>query len=568
MILVMDLIYNLIHQGVSAIIPFILLLSVLIFVHELGHFLVAKYFGVRVEVFSLGFGKKILQFKRGDTVYCISIIPLGGYVKMFGDDISAQISDEEKKFSFTHKPVFQRIGVVLAGPMMNFFFAILLFFAISLIGEEVRGPFAGDISEESVAYKAGFRSGDKILKVNDVSINTFEDFQKQLNLTANKVTSFEVQREAIGSTPSTTEKITATPNLKPNPNILSMDDYAGEISGLEPLSKATVVGILTNSPAEKSGFKTGDTILKINEQDARYLRSFKEVALQQLKTNPQNLNFSILRISADGKKTTPQEISIPLAGINLGENSLETLGFDLSETYISKSIEGTPAFLAGIAEGDKIVGIDDKAPKSWEDILNTIKSYSGSNPLKIQIQRGTENKTFEVLPKMTTQTSPLGTEETRYTVGIVPMMQQTFPQTVFIKTSDPIFAITKGFKKTVDVSVMTVISFLKLLQNKISPKSIGGVLSIGQIASESFKLGISQFLQIMAVISINLFVLNLLPIPVLDGGHLLFYSVEALRGSPVSMRKMEIAQQIGLILLMSLMVFALFNDFSRIFNSL
>jgi regulator of sigma E protease len=115
---------------------------------------------------------------------------------------------------------------------------------------------------------------------------------------------------------------------------------------------------------------------------------------------------------------------------------------------------------------------------------------------------------------------------------------------------------------------MTVISFLKLLQNKISPKSIGGVLSIGQIASESFKLGISQFLQIMAVISINLFVLNLLPIPVLDGGHLLFYSVEALRGSPVSMRKMEIAQQIGLILLMSLMVFALFNDFSRIFNSL
>ena len=291
MILVMDLIYNLIHQGVSAIIPFILLLSVLIFVHELGHFLVAKYFGVRVEVFSLGFGKKILQFKRGDTVYCISIIPLGGYVKMFGDDISAQISDEEKKFSFTHKPVFQRIGVVLAGPMMNFFFAILLFFAISLIGEEVRGPFAGDISEESVAYKAGFRSGDKILKVNDVSINTFEDFQKQLNLTANKVTSFEVQREAIGSTPSTTEKITATPNLKPNPNILSMDDYAGEISGLEPLSKATVVGILTNSPAEKSGFKTGDTILKINEQDARYLRSFKEVALQQLKTNPQNLNF-------------------------------------------------------------------------------------------------------------------------------------------------------------------------------------------------------------------------------------------------------------------------------------
>jgi regulator of sigma E protease len=119
-------------------------------------------------------------------------------------------------------------------------------------------------------------------------------------------------------------------------------------------------------------------------------------------------------------------------------------------------------------------------------------------------------------------------------------------------------------QKTWDVTAMTVLSFLRLIQNKISPKNIGGVISIGQAASETFKIGYVHFLQMMAIISVNLFVLNLLPIPVLDGGHLLFYSIEAIRGAPVSMRKMEIAQQVGLVVLMSLMVFALFNDFSRL----
>ena len=123
----MDILIAYLHQGLSAVIPFVILLGLLIFVHELGHFLVAKFFSVRVEVFSLGFGKKIFQFKKGDTTYCVSLIPLGGYVKMFGDEPGADIPEDQKPFSFTHKPVGQRIGVVLAGPLMNLFFAVFLF---------------------------------------------------------------------------------------------------------------------------------------------------------------------------------------------------------------------------------------------------------------------------------------------------------------------------------------------------------------------------------------------------------------------------------------------------------
>ncbi|MCB0363080.1 MAG: site-2 protease family protein, partial [Bdellovibrionales bacterium] len=141
----MDIILNWLHSGLSAIGPFLILLGLLIFVHELGHFLVAKWCGVKVEVFSLGFGKKILKYRRGETTYCISMIPLGGYVKMYGDDPTAEIPPEEKARAFLYKPVAQRIAIVLAGPLMNFFFAIPLFMAVGLNGEQVPGPIAGDI---------------------------------------------------------------------------------------------------------------------------------------------------------------------------------------------------------------------------------------------------------------------------------------------------------------------------------------------------------------------------------------------------------------------------------------
>ena len=147
----MEWLFNFIQQSLSFLVPLTILLGVLIFVHEMGHFLVAKFYKVKVEVFSLGFGPKIFKFQRGDTTYCISLIPLGGYVKMFGDDPSASdaISDDQKHGSFLHKPVGQRIAIVLAGPLMNFFFAILVFFMVAIVGENMIRPIIGDVQEDS-----------------------------------------------------------------------------------------------------------------------------------------------------------------------------------------------------------------------------------------------------------------------------------------------------------------------------------------------------------------------------------------------------------------------------------
>lgn len=173
---------------------------------------------------------------------------------------------------------------------------------------------------------------------------------------------------------------------------------------------------------------------------------------------------------------------------------------------------------------------------------------------------------FELVPKKIKQPTPTGKEKDVFAIGVVAGVAHAQPLTFIERTSNPLIAISKGSSDALLWTKNTALSFLRLIQNRVSAKSIGGPIMIGQLASKTFEIGLSPFLKIMAIISINLFILNLLPVPVLDGGHLVFFTIEALRGAPLSMRKMEIAQQIGLVLLMSLMVLAIFNDVSRLFN--
>jgi regulator of sigma E protease len=167
---------------------------------------------------------------------------------------------------------------------------------------------------------------------------------------------------------------------------------------------------------------------------------------------------------------------------------------------------------------------------------------------------------------MTTQMNEQGAEIQRFTVGIVPAMLMSIPDNFELRTLHPGKALVRGSQLTWHWTKFTLLSFLRLIQNRVSAKNISGVISIGQVASRSFQVGMSAFLTIMAIISINLFVLNLLPIPILDGGHLVFFTIEALRGAPLSMKKLEMAQQVGLVLLLGLMAFALFNDVTRLLN--
>lgn len=539
------------------IFPFVVLLGILVFVHELGHFLVARMCGVRVEVFSLGFGKKLFSYKKNDTTYCVSLIPLGGYVKMFGEQGSDQvITEEDKKVSYSHKNPWQRIAIVLAGPLMNFFFAIFVFAYIAQVGEQTKASVIGGVTAGSVAEKAGFAEGDRILEVNSTTIQSYDQFQKALNQYRNQNVKIEVE------TASGTKKTIQTDvSSADNPNIFSLESQLGQIEGLEPYAKASAVAVLVDSPAYAIGFRTGDSVTEINSTPVKQWSDLQKMFVGS--TAQQELTVKIERPlpGSDDEQIKSTTISLNVTQAQLKKiKSLQEFGFDKTELYLDQVMKDSPAALAGLQRFDKIVAINSKPITKWEDILETVKAYDGKEALTFTVLRDGAELIKKITPKVTELTTAFGGIDRRYTVGIMPFIVMAEPEMTIVK-SDSIFqSVAIGTSRTVDVSVMTVMSFVKLFQGHTSVKNLGGMVSIGKAAKDSFEMGWQAFLITMGILSVSLFILNLLPIPVLDGGHLVFYTIELVKGSPLSLRKMEIAQQIGFVLLMALMVLAQFND--------
>lgn len=555
---------NILSMIYSNVVPFVILLGILIFVHELGHFAIARLCGVRVEVFSLGFGKKIIQYKKGDTTYCISLIPLGGYVKMFGEQPmrttdegnSIELTADEKKVSFTHKNVWQRIAIVLAGPLMNFFFAVFVFGFIAQIGEEARAPIVAGITKDSAAEKMGLSSGDRILEIGGIAIQSYEDFQKRLNVYKNSTV--EAVIETIAKEKKT---ISLTVGAIKNPNIFSIDNMIGSIEGIEALARGTTIGVVAGTIADKLGFKIGDEVSMIGDKKISRWEELEAFFLAA-KNDPSGKSvFEVKRVGLDEKSIPAIKIEVPHAELM----SLSEFGFEFSDLYLDQVVKGSPAEMAGLQRLDRIVSIGSQKIEKWEQVLNTIKSFDGKEALDISVIREGTVVLKKITPQVTVQMTALGQEDKRYTIGIMPMIQFAQPETTIVKSSSIFSSIEKGFSRTFDISTMTVFSFVKLFQGEVSHKNIGGMISIGKAAKDSFELGLQSFLMTMGILSVSLFILNLLPIPVLDGGHLVFYGIEAIKGSPLSVKKMEVAQQIGFVLLMGLMVLALFNDFTKFF---
>lgn len=544
----------------------VILLGLLIFVHELGHFLVAKYFKVRVEVFSLGFGKKLLSFRRGETEYCISAIPLGGYVKMYGDDPSAEVPEADRQGSFLHKPVSQRIAVVLAGPLMNLLFAFILYTAIAMMGEKAVFPALGDVEPTSSAWAAGFRPGDTIVAVEGRAIETYSTFDKALQERAGLATAVKVQRES-----GTIEVLNVTPKLGANPNILALKREVGQIEGLTFLSRSSTVAVIgPETAAGKAGLRSGDAIVKINSTPIRRWREL--LASSETFAKESELAITVQRgllESLIDESSKPQTIELKLtvpaaAKGKSGLAALNALGFDDPSLYLASIEKDSPAEKAGLKPGDLLLSIDGKALSQFEQVVSQIRTFDGKQPLQFTIARGGVEQTLAITPDVKARMNNQAQEEKRFEVGIRPMIIEDNPLTVERSTSNLVEAIERGAIRSAEMSGAVAMGFVRLVQGEVSSKNIGGFLSIGQMAKKSWGMGLVEFFLAMAVISINLFVINLLPVPVLDGGHLVFYTIEAVRGAPVSMKKMELAQKVGAALLVGLMVFALFNDVTRL----
>jgi regulator of sigma E protease len=559
----------------SGIGPFFLLLGLLIFVHELGHYLVAVYFGVRVETFSLGFGKKLFSYKRGETTYCISLIPLGGYVKMYGDDPTAEIPEAEKKYSFLHKPVWPRIAIVLAGPLMNLFFAIVIFAAIGAIGEDVPSSQIGDIKEQTAAFNAGFRSGDKIESVNGVTVNQWAEVKVVVEDNATQVVTFQLRRELPISQNSQTHEsslttVQMTPNLGKNEFLFTTKRMVGQIEGLSTESMAPIVGVYApDSIAAKAGLKSFDLIETVGSQEIKYWRQL-ELAFKSALAgeNGQFVPIKVISYDPDSKKSQSRTVQLAAADLNLDAPILPQLGLHSSDLFLMNIRPRSPAANAGLQKGDYVASVDGAAVTNWQSVLDRVKSFNpNQKQITFGIIRGGEPVTISVTPELTDLPTEQGAMESRYAIGVVPAIMNSPNPAYLLKANNPIKMISYGIEQSWVWSKLIAISFVRLVQNEVSARNIGGVISIGRVASKSYEAGLVAFLKMMAIISINLFILNLLPVPVLDGGHLVFFTIEALKGAPISFKKLEIAQQVGLVILLSLMLFALFNDITHLISS-
>lgn len=556
----MDLITSIFQQSFSYIIPMIVLLGVLIFIHELGHFLVAKYFGVKVEVFSLGFGPKIWKYKHGETTYCISAIPFGGYVKMYGDEIGGEVPENMKARSFLHKPIPQRIAIALAGPLMNLILAFFLFAAIGLVGEQVIAPQLGDIAEGTRAHEEGFRSGDKILSINDKKTTRWDNIEETISDNLGNELDITVLRES--------EEEPRTINIIPkggeSSNPLKTGELVGTIEGFDFMANASLIGVSKpESIFGKLGFQTGDQITKINDTEVKTFRHINEIIFTEASSS-NKLIFIVERYGIEpNNQPTNVEITWDLTEIPLPDHP-QKLGIERPETFVGAVSKDSPAENSGILTGDQIVKINEQEIRNFNDIITVISGFkAGDKPLTMTLRRSGELITIDISPEMTELSSPIGIAEKRYTIGINPY-RAIYIENATWRAEGLVAASVYGVEKTWQWTAATIKSFQLLIQRKVSPKSLGGFIAIGQMAQKSWQVGLDAFLRIMAIISLNLFILNLLPIPILDGGHILLFTIEAIKGAPLSLRKLEIVQQVGLFLLLFLMAFTIFNDISRL----
>lgn len=512
------------------ILIFVIFLGPLIFFHELGHFFFARFFGVRVEVFSIGFGPKIFKYLHKGTEYAISIIPLGGYVKMFGDDpfSEVQLSEEEKKVAFNHKSKWARFWIVFGGPLANLILAYFLYVGLLAGGEKVPETKIGVVSEKSALYQKGLKTGDILVGINDEKVLSFDD----LNIKGSIVEKITVKRS--------NEKVELPINME-----------------LEPfINQFVEIVSLVKKPIFIN--KTGDKFLVSLQQKPADLN----VSIEEITANFSGKAYLYKVIEKEGTTTfdvssEAELIAKPNQTLTDVLKNLEFYPVDLS---VKNVVMSSPADKVKIKKGDILVGLNGVPLKNFEELRQTLQTVEDGKEVLVAVLSAGKLETKTLVPEVKT------VEKKKFKViGVESAVEYIQPKLIIAKADSFGEAVTGAFSRTWDGIVKTFSGYKKLITREVSLNNIGGPLAIGKVASDSLNISLSMFFRLMAIISINLGVINLFPIPVLDGGHIMFLIFETFNGGPLSRRKLEIAQRFGVSVLFLLIFVALFNDITRLF---
>ncbi|SEN78481.1 regulator of sigma E protease [Nitrosospira multiformis] len=443
---------------------FVVALGLLIVFHEFGHYLVARWCGVKVLRFSIGFGHPLMrkQVGKDQTEWVIAAFPLGGYVKML-DEREGTVAPEELSRSFNRQPVLQRFAIVAAGPVANFLLAIVLYWLLFMLGISAMKPVLGPVAPATPAAFAGLEQGDTLRRIEGEPVETWQDARWLL------------LSHAVDRPPSLAVEVT---------------DIHGQ-TGLRRLDLSSI---------------------QADDLDGEFLKKI-------------------------GLSSYQPEV----------------------KPVISQVIPDSAGSRAGLLPGDEILAVNGRKISLWQDLVQQVRDRPGSS-LMLEIRRDGAVIDKEVVPDSVTENG-----EKIGKIGIAPRIDSDEIEKLLIEVRYPLgSAFAKAINKTWETSKFTLQMFGKMLAGEVSWKNVSGPITIADYAGKSAQMGLSPYLGFLALISVSLGVLNLLPIPVLDGGHLMYYVIEIVKGSPLSAKAMEIGQQVGMALLFALMAFAIYNDINRL----
>jgi regulator of sigma E protease len=545
---------------VLSVIGFVVILIPLVVVHELGHFLFAKLFNVRADAFSIGFGPVLYARKFGETDFRVSAIPLGGYVKLLGEDPSVELPESEKKRALHNQPPWKRFFIFFGGPLFNFIWAALVFMVMMAIGEPQVATVIGRVLPDTTAAKVGFMAGDKITAVDGAPVNKLEDFA--MKLADKPAQEVKIDFDRAGSAQSVKVLTTSEEGF----SIYGEKKAVGSIDGIVPNPRMTKIGISNpDSVAGKAGLKTGEEIATFNGQPVTTFEQIENLYRDQGKSLKSEITLGVRAEGAD-EKAAPREVKLS----STYSNSLaQDFGISSSELFVEQAMKDSPAQKAGIQKGDHLMTVNSTPVRSFYELRQQIqKAGEDAGKVTIAVERAGKPLSFEIIPQVSSERDPLLKKVKQFTIGVMPIASMMDASMIKERVWNPFLLIYRGTARMLDLSARNLISIVKMFKGEVSVKSLGGPILIGKLAGDSLSHGLLDFLKMMAVLSIGLGVLNILPVPVLDGGHIVLLGIEAVRGRALSMKQIEICQQVGLVMILLLMGVVMKNDISRlpIFN--
>ena len=545
-----------------SLIYFALLLGPLIFFHEFGHFIVARMFKVTVLEFSIGFGPKLGAFVRNGTVYRIGALPLGGYVKMLGADPMEDIPADQEPGSFASKPLYQRSLIVLAGPVFNFILPLFVFFFLFLSQSQVSPAILGTLQPDGVAARAGLLPGDVIKSINGEEVGGWWELHDLIGGNGGESISMVVERDgedlpAINLTPQM-----MTETISPE---LGLTKEVGRIQ-IEIAYRKPIIAVTPGSAAAVAGLESWDHILSIDgEAQHRW-----EYTLRRLQKSKKPMRVTVLRESAlptaDGAATFDLATYSPPIELTLDPSAGDgTLGLGSAEFVIYDVTPGSAEARAGLERGDEVISLDGRRLSSWGLLGHEISNKPGDErTLKVR-RAGVERDvrvTFEVRDKK----GEFNTEMETVIMGMVNQSAYDAPDPVTNNRRIG-YALYQTWTRTGSVFIMTAASLAGLFTGQVGLKQMGGPIFIYEVAAKTGEAGWTYFFTVMVWLSISLGLINLVPIPLLDGGHLLFFAIEAIKRGPVSLRTRQVASYIGFSFIILLMLLVFRNDIGRNWDS-